>query len=112
MIYALKTTYKSFCLKVSLMALAALSLVACSQDVDSDDAQKNIVSVYFTLSVNEAAASVAAKSRATAPPEGTGTWQSYDPKGKPTTMRTPLTWISSMCISIRSMAPMPERWTI
>lgn len=82
MIYALKTTYKSFCLKVSLMALAALSLVACSQDVDSDDAQKNIVSVYFTLSVNEAAASVAAKSRATAPPEGTDTWQSYDPKGE------------------------------
>lgn len=82
MIYALKTTYKSFCLKVSLMALAALSLVACSQDADSDDTQKNIVSVYFTLSVNEAEASVAAKSRSTAPPEGTGTWQSYDPKGE------------------------------
>lgn len=82
MIYALKTTYKSFCLKVSLMALAALSLVACSQDADSDDTQKNIVSVYFTLSVNEAEASVAAKSRSTAPPEGTGTWQRYDPKGK------------------------------
>ena len=82
MIYALKTTYKSFCLKVSLMALAALSLVACSQNADSDDTQKNIVSVYFTLSVNEAEASVAAKSRSTAPPEGTGTWQSYDPKGE------------------------------
>ncbi len=82
MIYVLKTTYKSFCLKVSLMALAALSLVACSQDADSDDTQKNIVSVYFTLSVNEAEASVAAKSRSTAPPEGTGTWQSYDPKGE------------------------------
>ena len=82
MIYALKTTYKSFCLKVSLMALAALSLVACSQDADSDDTQKNIVSVYFTLSVNEAEASVAAKSRSTAPPEGTGTWQRYDPKGE------------------------------
>ena len=82
MIYALKTTYKRFCLKVSLMALAALSLVACSQDADSDDTQKNIVSVYFTLSVNEAEASVAAKSRSTAPPEGTDTWQSYDPKGE------------------------------
>lgn len=82
MIYALKTTYKSFCLKVSLMALAALFLVACSQDADSDDTQKNIVSVYFTLSVNEAEASVAAKSRSTAPPEGTDTWQSYDPKGE------------------------------
>lgn len=111
MIYALKTTYKSFCLKVSLMALAALSLVACSQDADSDDTQKNIVSVYFTLSVNEAEASVAAKSRSTAPPEGTGTWQSYDPKGEADDYENAID-VDKLNVYLRSMAPMPERWTI
>lgn len=79
--YALNK-YKSFCLSLSLMALVAAALVSCGQNADDDDVEKSIVSVYFTLSVNDETTAVAAKSRAVAPPEGTGTWQSYDPKGE------------------------------
>lgn len=79
--YALNK-YKSFCLSLSLMALVASALVSCGQNADDDDAEKSTVSVYFTLSVNDETTAVAAKSRAVAPPEGTGTWQSYDPKGE------------------------------
>ena len=79
--YALNK-YKSFCLSLSLMALVAAALASCGQNADDDDVEKSIVSVYFTLSVNDETTAVAAKSRAVAPPEGTGTWQSYDPKGE------------------------------
>ncbi|MST85056.1 hypothetical protein [Hallella mizrahii] len=64
----------------ALFALVLVLAFASCRDSDDED-DSHAVTVVFTLSVNDAVKTTAAKSRATAPPEGTGTWQNYDPQG-------------------------------
>ena len=71
------TKFLHLCSTAMLAVLIAGTLAACSGQ-DDDDKNGNAITVQFTLSVNEASTST----RATAPPEGTGTWQNYDPQGE------------------------------